>query len=86
MRSGSIKHGAYTSLQMGYLRPNEHCSTYRTPIDGLYMAGASVYPGGMITLGPGYNAAGVVAKDLGLDVWWEAPAMVKEARAQGYLP
>ncbi|MFQ5856742.1 MAG: phytoene desaturase family protein [Anaerolineae bacterium] len=86
MRKGSIKHGAYTSTQMGYLRPNEDCSSYRTPISGLYVAGASVYPGGMVILGPGYNAAKVVAEDLGVEVWWSRPEYIQSAVEKEYLP
>jgi len=86
MKRGSIKHGAYISTQMGYLRPNPDCSSYRTPVPGLYLAGASVYPGGMITLGPGYNAAGVIIQDMGLKAWWSPPEYVTRARSQGYCP
>lgn len=60
MTRGSIKHGAYTPLQMGYLRPNDECSRCETPVPGLFVGGASVYPGGMILGAPGYLAAGVV--------------------------
>ena len=84
MKRGSIKHGAYTSLQLGYNRPAPECSAYRTPIDGLYVAGSSVHPGGMVIMGPGYNAARAVAEDLGLPLW-EEPEMVQRARARGYL-
>ena len=80
MVNGSIKHGSYISTQMGYFRPNDTCSGYRTPVKGLYLAGASTYPGGMILLGGGYNAAGVVADDLGINRWWKEPEMVKRAR------
>jgi len=86
MQEGSIKHGAYISTQMGYLRPNPDCSSYRTPVPGLYVAGASAYPGGMITLGPGYNAAGVILEDLGLKQWWTLPEYVIEARNEGLIP
>jgi phytoene dehydrogenase-like protein len=86
MTRGAIKHGAYLTLQMGYNRPNPDCSRYRTPIPGLYVGGASVHPGGMVILGPGYNASRVVAEDLGLHVWWEEPEMVQRARERGYLP
>ncbi|UCE86657.1 MAG: NAD(P)/FAD-dependent oxidoreductase [Deltaproteobacteria bacterium] len=65
MKRGSIKHGAYTPLQMGYLRPNDLCSHSETPIPGLFVGGASMYPGGMILGGPGYIAAGVVGEYLG---------------------
>jgi phytoene dehydrogenase-like protein len=85
MQKGSIKHGAYTSMQMGYLRPTEDCSSYRTPIKGLYVAGASTHPGGMVILGPGYNAAKVVTEDLGGNVWWSPPDYVVQAREKQYL-
>jgi phytoene dehydrogenase-like protein len=65
MKRGSIKHGAYTTLQMGYLRPNDLCSQSQTPIPGLFLGGASMYPGGMVLGGPGYIAAQVVGEFLG---------------------
>jgi phytoene dehydrogenase-like protein len=65
MKRGSIKHGAYTPLQMGYLRPNDLCSRSETPIPGLFVGGASMYPGGMILGGPGYIASKVVGEALG---------------------
>jgi phytoene dehydrogenase-like protein len=68
MRRGSIKHGAYNALQMGYLRPNDECSGVATPVPGLYVAGASVYPGGMILGGPGHLGAKVVGDALGIGV------------------
>ena len=86
MIRGSIKHGAYITLQMGYNRPSPDCSGYKTPIPGLYVAGASTHPGGMVILGPGYNAAKVVAGELGFPVWWPVPEMVGAARKAGYLP
>ena len=86
MKRGSIKHGAYTSLQMGHNRPFPDCVSYRTPISGLYLGGASTHPGGMVILGPGYNSARVVAADLELDQWWDEPEMVLRARERGYLP
>jgi phytoene dehydrogenase-like protein len=44
---------------------------YRTPIDGLYMAGSPTHPGGAISGGAGYIASRVIAEDLGLEPWWE---------------
>ncbi|UCE87470.1 MAG: NAD(P)/FAD-dependent oxidoreductase, partial [Deltaproteobacteria bacterium] len=85
MKRGSIKHGAYVPTQMLSNRPNADCSSYRTPIDGLYVAGASVWPGGMVLLGGGYNVAGVVADDLGLERWWNEPGYVVEARKKGLV-
>jgi len=85
MKRGSFKHGAYVMTQMGYSRPNVQCSANKTPIGNLYVCGASTFPGGMITFGGGYNAAKVVAEDLGLKVWWTEPASVTAARERGFL-
>lgn len=85
MGKGSIKQGAYLPLQMGYLRPNEYCSQYATPVKGLYVCGASVFPGGLITLGAGYNAAGRIVTDLGIKPWWSKPEKVVEAERLGML-
>lgn len=85
MGEGSIKQGAYLPLQMGFLRPNEECSQYATPIKNLYVCGASTFPGGLITFGPGYNAANRIAEDLGIEKWWEKPQIVARAEEQGLL-
>lgn len=44
---------------------------YRTPIEGLYMAGSPTHPGGAISGGGGYIASRIIAEDLGLKPWWE---------------
>ena len=85
MVKGSYKQGAYLPLQMGYLRPNEECSQYETPVKNLYVCGASTFPGGLITFGPGYNAANKIAEDLGLERWWGEPECVTKAKARGTL-
>ncbi len=85
MVKGSYKQGAYLPLQMGYLRPNEECSQYETPVQNLYVCGASTFPGGLITFGPGYNAANKIAEDLGIDRWWGEPECVSKAKAKGTL-
>ena len=85
MCQGSIKQGAYLPLQMGYLRPNEYCSQYATPVQGLYMCGASVFPGGLVTLGAGYNAALRIVEDLGITPWWPKPEVVAKAEKLGML-
>jgi phytoene dehydrogenase-like protein len=64
MTRGSYKHGAYSTLQLGFLRPNDLCSHSETPIEGLYLGGASLYPGGMILGACGYLAAQVVGEFL----------------------
>lgn len=76
MVHGSIKHGDYNPLQMGSFRPSASCEAGRSPIDGLYLCGASSYPGGLVIGGPGYIAAGSVAEDMGVEPWWQAPAFV----------
>jgi len=84
MRRGGIKHGDYTPMQLAYNRPNIECSTSATPIEGLYLCGASNYPGGMVTGGPGYIAANRVADDMGLKKWWK-PTRMLEKYIQTYL-
>ncbi len=76
MVRGSIKHGDYNPLQMGSFRPSASCVAGRSPIDGLYLCGASSYPGGLVIGGPGYIAAGSVAEDMGVAQWWQAPKFV----------
>ncbi|MDY6970819.1 MAG: NAD(P)/FAD-dependent oxidoreductase [Thermodesulfobacteriota bacterium] len=85
MVNGSIKQGQYHPLQMGYLRPNEQCSTHRSPVKGLYMGGACTYPGGTVLLGSGYLAADAVVEDCGVGKWWRETDMVKRAKEQGFL-
>jgi len=78
MRRGGIKHGDYNIMQLGYNRPNIECSTTKTPISGLYLCGASTFPGGMVTGGPGYNAANMVAEDMGLKKWWKPTRLMQK--------
>ena len=85
MVKGSIKQGAYTTLQMGYFRPNEECSQSHTPVEGLYVCGASAYPGGMILGGGGYIGANTIAEDFGVEKAWEEPDIVKRAREDGFI-
>jgi phytoene dehydrogenase-like protein len=85
MVKGGYKQGQYHPLQMGYLRPNQECSQNRTPIKNLYVGGASVYPGGCVIWGPGYNCANTVAEEVGIKKWWKEPKLVVEARKKGYI-
>jgi len=85
MVQGSYKQGAYHPLQMGFLRPNQECSQYRTPVKNLYLGGASAAPGGMVIFGPGYNCANAIAEDFGIEKWWSEPGYVTAARENGYL-
>jgi phytoene dehydrogenase-like protein len=65
-RRGSIRQGALLAEQTLVGRPHPSCSTGRTPVDGLYLGGGALHPGVPGSLGGGYNAAAVVAEDLGL--------------------
>jgi phytoene dehydrogenase-like protein len=85
MVQGSYKQGLYHPLQMGIFRCNEACSKTRTPIDSLYLAGSSVYPGGTVIWGAGYGAANAMAEDLGIEKWWPEPEIITNAREKGYL-
>lgn len=51
----------------GPQRPAPGWAAHRTPISGLYQTGATTYPGGSVTGGPGRNAAIVMIEDLGRD-------------------
>ncbi len=78
MRRGSIKHGDYNPLQVGSNRPSMDLSTGRTPIKGLYLGGASVFPGGMVIGGSGYNAAYAICDDNDVKFPFERPDKVKQ--------
>ena len=57
MVKGSYKQGAYLPLQMGYLRPNEECSRYATPVKNLMSARACFLSRQVITSLQKYNTA-----------------------------
>ncbi len=84
MVGGSIKHGDYNPLQMGVFRPHDSVVAGRSPIDGLYLCGASSYPGGLIIGGPGYIAANTVAEDFEIDKWWKTPKYIEKYK-EAYL-
>jgi phytoene dehydrogenase-like protein len=73
MRAGDLLVGSFAGGQVGYHRPFPGAGCYRTPLAGLYLCGGSTHPGGNITGLCGYNAAAVLAADLGLDPWWDPP-------------
>jgi len=77
--------GRNSGGQLGAFRPIPELAGYRTPIGGLYLAGASMHPGGNITGANGYNAAAVICRDLGIEPWWKPadPASHWEALATG---
>jgi phytoene dehydrogenase-like protein len=66
MRGGDIFMGGFNAEQVMY----NHFG-YRSPIANLYYAGSAAHPGGAISGGSSYIAAGIIARDLGLTTWWE---------------
>jgi phytoene dehydrogenase-like protein len=66
MENGDIFMG---SLDAGQVMSNHF--GYRTPIDGLYMAGSATHPNGGISGGAGYIAAGLIARDINARMWWQ---------------
>ena len=74
MARGDLNVGWLGAAQLGANRPTPQLSQYAMPIEGLFMAGSCMHPGGNITGYPGYNAAGVIARSLGLEPWWTPPA------------
>jgi phytoene dehydrogenase-like protein len=73
MRCGDLLVGAFTGDQVGYHRPFPGAGSYRTHVPNLYLCGSSSHPGGNITGLPGYNAAQVVLRDLGIEAEWMPP-------------
>ena len=66
MRNGDIFMGAFNAEQVMY----NHFG-YRTMLPNLYYAGSAAHPGGAISGGPGYIVAGIIARDLGIETWWQ---------------
>lgn len=73
MRHGDLLVGSFAHDQIGYHRPFPGAGRYRTPIPSLYLCGGSTHPGGNVTGLCGFNAASVIAADLGIRKWWTAP-------------
>jgi phytoene dehydrogenase-like protein len=73
MRFGDRHHGSYHPDNWESFRPHPQLASYRTPIDGLYLCGASQHPGGSFHGQPGYNAASVILSDIGESPWWNPP-------------
>jgi phytoene dehydrogenase-like protein len=66
MYYGDRQHGSYHPSTKRVRRSN-----FATPIDGLYLCGASQHPGGSFHGIPAFVAAGILAQDLGLPTWWQ---------------
>lgn len=70
MRHGDWNHGEMTQDQLGIFRPFYEYPPYRTAFDNVYLCGSSTHPGGSISGACGYNAAGALCDDLGVEKWW----------------
>lgn len=66
---GNVMHLEMSIDQMFMLRPAIGMSSYRTPVQGLYLTGASTHPGGGIMGAAGRNAAQVILHDT-RPRWW----------------
>jgi phytoene dehydrogenase-like protein len=73
MHRGDLLVGSFSRGQVGHNRPFIGAGCYRTSVPGLYLCGGSTHPGGNITGLCGYNAARVVAADVGAKIWWNPP-------------
>jgi len=71
LMEGDFCNGAVRPDQMGYNRPFAEASQYRTEIDGLYLCGPYMHPGGGASAAVGYNAFKIIAEDYGLEKFWE---------------
>jgi phytoene dehydrogenase-like protein len=70
MKHGDWNHGEMTQDQLGLFRPFHEYPPYRTAFENVYLCGSSTHPGGSIGGACGYNAAGAIAQDFGIDAWW----------------
>jgi phytoene dehydrogenase-like protein len=60
---GNVMHVEMSFDQMFFFRPLPELASYRTPVRGLYLTGASTHPGGGVFGASGYNTAHVVLND-----------------------
>jgi len=66
LHKGNIHQGSLGLHQLAYARPVPGYSSHRTPLDGLYIAGAGAHPGGGVMGAAGKNCAHVVLSDLSI--------------------
>jgi len=84
MRFGSCRMGGYTAEQFGVTRPHPDMADYRVPwIDCLYHCASTSPNGGGVNCAPGYNAARIIAEDLGAEIWWPRMTLAYAAELAG---
>ena len=62
--ASNITHGKMLPHTLFGPRPHALANDYRTPLKGLYLTGAGVWPGGLVTGVPGHNTSKAVLADL----------------------
>jgi phytoene dehydrogenase-like protein len=71
LRRGNVMHVEMSLDQMFAWRPLPELAGYRTPLDGLYLTGASTHPGGGVFGASGRSAAKVLLADRNkARRWW----------------
>ncbi len=70
MLNGNVMHVEMTFDQMFMFRPTPELSRYKTPVENLYLSSASCHPGGGVFAAAGYNASGVILKDIRKQRTW----------------
>jgi phytoene dehydrogenase-like protein len=60
---GNVMHLEMSIDQMFNFRPLPELSSYKTPMKGLYLTGASTHPGGGVFGASGYNTAQVIINE-----------------------
>ena len=86
LTDGNIFQGAMVPGQLFASRPLPGWSSYRMPVQGLYLCGAGTHPGGAVSGAPGHNAAHELLADLrrgpvSRDGWLELAHRVGELPA-----
>ncbi|MEM1059303.1 MAG: NAD(P)/FAD-dependent oxidoreductase [Verrucomicrobiota bacterium] len=64
LRRANVMHLEMSLDQMFMFRPLPELAEYKTPLEGLYLTGASTHPGGGVFAASGHNTAQVVLKAL----------------------
>ncbi|CAH1692038.1 Beta-carotene ketolase [Hyphomicrobiales bacterium] len=62
--NSNITHGDMLPANLFGARPHAAVHDYRTPLQGLFLSGSGVWPGGYVTGIPGYNASTAVLADI----------------------
>jgi phytoene dehydrogenase-like protein len=60
---GQPYHAEIALDQMLWMRPLPELASYRTPLEGLYLCGPAMHPGGPVVGAAGANAAAIVLRD-----------------------